>query len=156
VPAPWVPGDLWDIATPCARTGAYGLRRVADGIVGDSSTTSTQQLAVVPGQAYFIEFFVKTTNAANGVISFGLNFYDSAGVFISFLGVDSSGSPADWTMFLGQVTVPLGAATASPAIKATGHTVGTWCTNSIFTCVMDETFTLVSVKHYFSDYSAYR
>ncbi len=149
----WEVGPLWTVSPLCAHNSTNGLRRVADGITGTSETVSLNPVTVIPGQIYFLEFLLRGSGGANGVVSMGLKFYDSAGAFLSESLVSSTGSPTDWTAFFGNVTVPVDAATAVVFFRATGHLVGTWCVANPFAARADQWFSLSSLRHYYDEYA---
>ncbi len=154
--SPWTPGPLWLITTSCAKTGQYGLQRVADGIVGSSNTTSSQRVVVTQGQNWFIELFVRAAAGTNGIIGYGFTWYDVNGTALSTDVILSSGSSTNWTQFTGTIVAPAGAVSAQPIVEAIGHTTGSWCVNALFSVAQDEFFSLSSIKSYFSDYELFR
>lgn len=153
---PWTPGPLWSITTSCAKSGQYGLKRLADGITGDSSTISSQRVTVSPGQNWFIEFFVKATGGTNGIIGYGFTWYDVNGIALSTSLVLSSAASTSWTMYSGNIIAPAGAVSAQPVVQALGNTTGSWCVNALFTVALDEYFVLSLIRHYFTDFTMYR
>lgn len=153
---PWILCSLFDTSAACAKDGVTGLRRVADGVIGSSNATNSTPLTVVAGQVYFVEFWLRGSGGANGTISVGYDFYNSSNVYISSSYINSTGSPVVWTSFLGNITVPAGAVTAVPKVKATGHLVGTWCINSLYSVLMDQQFVLSAIRHYYDQYDLYR
>ena len=152
----WALGDLWSITTLCAYQGTYGLQRTADGITSTSDAVNSTVIGTSSGQTYFLAFYARSQDSANGVISLGLQFYDSNGDFISFLSVDTDSVPTDWTRFTGNVTAPANAFTASATIRATGHTTGTWCVDIVFVNLTGGYWVLSGIKHYYDPYTAYR
>ncbi len=152
----WELGPLWTVSTLCAHNSTNGLRRVADGVNGTSETVSLNPVTVTPGQVYFLEFLLRGSGGANGVVSMGLKFYDSAGAFLSESLISSTGSPTDWATFFGNVTVPVDAATAVVFFRAVGHLAGVWCISSPFAARADQWFSLSSLRHYYDNYAAYR
>ncbi len=155
-PSPWTPGPLWLITTSCAKTGQYGLQRVADGIVGSSNTTSSQRVTVVEGQNWFIELFVRAAAGTNGIIGYGFTWYDINGTALSTSVILSSGASTEWTQFTGTIVAPAGAVAAQPIVEAVGHTTGSWCVNALFSVAQDEFFSLSSIKSYYSQYELFR
>ncbi len=153
----WTLGALWTVSVACSKSpNSFGLRRVADGITSTSDATNNTRANVIAGQVYFLEFAARGSGGANGTVSLGLRFYDSAGVEISEALVSSTGSPTDWATYFGNVTVPANASTAVAFFRAVGHTVGTWCVNFPFIARMDTNFVLSGLRHYYDDYTAYR
>lgn len=152
----WTLGLLWVISTICAKQGTYGLQRTANGITLASNVTSTHSFTVVAGQTIFTSFFVKASVNADGVIGFGYEFYNSAGVLLSTSTIDTTTFPSAWTQVLGNITVPNFAVTAVPIVRATGHTMGFWCVDSVLATRTGGHWSLSSIKHYWSDFTSYR
>lgn len=153
----WELGELWTQSPLCARLGNYGLRRVANGILGTSDANSTTQLEVEAGQVYFLRFWYKTSGGADGTYSFGFKFYDSSSVFLSEASIGSGVSqPTDWTEVAGNITVPVNAVLATPYVRATNHLAGTVCIDSVYATRGGFHFELSSIRHYFSPFSAFR
>jgi hypothetical protein len=152
----WALGALWQISVICAKQGSYGLQRSANGITGSSDTTSTAPFTVTAGQTLFTSFFVKASVGANGVIGFGYAFYNAASVLLSTSFISTTSFSTDWTQVVGNITVPNFAVTAVPIVRATDHTSGFWCIDSVLSSKSGGSWKLSSIKHYFSDFVSYR
>jgi hypothetical protein len=152
----WDLGLDWTIISACARRGIFGLSRIGDGVNGDSDATSTEPFEVVEGQSYYLSFWLKGDGSADGTISLGFAFYNSANVFISDAFIDSTGSPTVWTQFQGNIIVPVSAVTAVAIVRATNHLTGQWCVDTLFASVAGGHWVLSSIKHYSSPFTSYR
>ncbi len=152
----WELGALFSITSNCAYQGTYGLQRTADGVTTTSDAVNTTVINTASGQTYFLSFYAKGSNSADGEMSLGLKFFDSNGAFISFLGVPTTGSPTSWTQFLGNITAPANAVTARPAVRATNHLTGTWCVDQVVANLTGGYWILSGIKHYYDSYTLYR
>lgn len=152
----WTLGALWTVSTICAKQGLYGLQRTADGVTSTSDVTATAALDVAPGDILYTAFWAKAGGGANGTISFGFAFYDSSGVLLLSSFVDSSGASTSWTQFIGNITVPPFAVSAIPIVRATGHTAGIWCVDTVYSVISGGNFSLSMLRHYHSPFVSYR
>lgn len=152
----WTMGAQWAISTICAKQGSFGLQRTGSAITPSSDVTSTVPFDVVQGQTIFTSFFAKASVGADGVIGLGYAFYNSAGTLLSSSFIDTTGFSTSWTEYLGNITVPNFAVTAVPIVRATGHTAGFWCVDSVRGTLSGGNWVLSSLRHYFSDFVSYR
>ncbi len=151
----WTLGPLWSISVICAKQGTYGLQRTANGVDGSSDVTSTAPFDVTAGETLFTSFWVKRGVNADGYISFGYLFYDVNGVFLS-AGLLPGPFPSGWTQYTGNIVVPNLAVSAVPVVRSTSHLHGFFCVDSVLSTRSGGRFSLSSIKHYFSDFTAYR
>ncbi len=152
----WTLGDLWTLSVTCALSGAYGLRRTADGVTASSDATSTRPFAVTPGETLFTSFWARSGVGTDGQIGVGYAFRDALGSLLSYSFVETTTAPSVWTQFVGNITVPTLAATATPVIRSFNHLSGIWCVDTLSAFAPGGNFVLSAIKHYYSEYSNIR
>ncbi len=153
----WTLGALWSLSVTCAKSGTFGLRRTADGITASSDVTSTRPFAVTGNESLFTSFWAKSGGGADGQIGVGYAFRDVGGALLGYSFVETTpGAPTVWTNFVGTITVPLSAVTATPVVRAFNNLAGIWCVDVLSAFAPGGNFVLSAIKHYYDSYSLYR
>jgi hypothetical protein len=158
----WTPGnpgdDGWHLEEDEGRGGAGDTAacRTADGVNPMADLIASPKVDVVAGQIYYIEAFGIADPGTSGQLEIGMKFYNSAGLFMSEVFTILGGAPTVYTRWSTTITVPVNAVQAEFVVRVEGHLAGKWCVDDAWWTQLDTRWELSSVKHYSSDYAAYR